>query len=594
MSWLSADAWLAACGAAAHGLYALYEPQGNEDGLAAVLAADPRRLLVLVGAPGAGTSRLALELARQGGTLAFYPDPAAPPDPLAVAALAEALRAVPETARPIVVLDGPLWEEALAWAAPLVHEPLHPRLLVIVPCTIERAPEVPRRAGRYAPHNIIVAQVAGQGAPPVVPGVPLSDDLLGLALAGRRPTCTIGGLEALHAERLAASHAPSGTTVCLLGERQRRALADAAGPARIAGLLHADPTIAPGAFVSLMRWTRGALPAEVLAAVLTAPAGELAALLERARQEGVLEPEAAVTRRLRDATQAALAGDLEEDTALALMEQAALFAAAAADVEGALAHLRAVIARAPEGERRRRLLGLAATLGDDLGLYAATAATLRQAGDAEGEARVLAAWATALFRMERWDEAAERAAAWLNAEEARGFFSGRLAARQFSFEIAIARHRYDEALTIAASMLPELRARADVRGQVLALRRVAWLHMEAGDDPAAEGALGEALGLELAIGDELGAATCRWSLGDLAMRRGDALAAVERYGAALAIHEAHDLPTVPRLRAALAAARIAASAPAGTGAISAPTADPLVSAPPLVELRATRPKPRSR
>jgi hypothetical protein len=593
VSWLSADAWLAACGAAVHGLYAPYEPQGNEDALAAVLKADPRRLLVLVGAPGAGTSRLALELARQSDAPAFYPDPVAPPEPLAAAAaLAEVLRTVPATARPIVVLDGPIFEESMAWAAPLVHEPLHPRLLVIVPCTVTRAPEVPWRAGRYALHNIIVAQVAGQGSPPMVPATPLSDDLLGLVLAGRRPTALLGEIQALEAERLTASHAASGTTVCLLGDRQRHALVDATGPGRIADLLRTDPTLAPGAFVSLVRWTRGELPEPVLAALLAAPPREFAALLERARQEELLEPDARVTQQLRDATHAALAGDLDEDTALALTEQAALFAAATADFEGALARLRTALVRAPEGERRRRLLGLAATLDDDPELYAAAAC--REAGDAEGEARVLAGWAMALFRLERWDAAAERAVSWLGAEEARGFFAGRLAARQLSFEIAIARHRREEALAIAACMLPELRARADVRGQVLLLRRVAWLHMEAGDDPAAERALCEALGLEQAIGDELGEATCRWSLGDLAMRRCDSSAAAEHYRAALAVHEAHGLPTVLRLRAALAAAHAVASAPARGDTCSAPTAEPLVSASPLVELRAPRPGSRSR
>lgn len=593
--WLSADAWLAACGAAGAGLDTPYEPRGDEEALEAVLAADPRRLLVLVGAPGAGTSRMALELARRSSAPAFYPDPVAPSEPLAgAAALGEVLRTVPETARPLVVLDGPSFEDAMAWAAPLVHEPLHPRLLVIVPCAGPRAPEVPLRAGRYAPHNIIVAQVAGQGAPPVVPDIPLSDDLLGLALAGRRPTGVLSEVSALRTRGLAASHAPSGTTVCLLGERQRRALVDAAGPLRIADLLRADPTLAPGAFVSLARWTRGALPESILAALLAAPPRELATLLERARQEELLEPDAAVTRRLRDATYAALAGELDTDTALALTEQAALFEAAAADFEGALARLRTALAHAPEGERRGRLVVLAATLGDDLDLYAAAAAALRASGDAEGEARMLAAWATALFRLERWDEAAERAAAWLGTEDARGFFSGRLAARQLSFEIAIARHRPEEALAIAAWILPELRDRADVRGQVLVLRRVAWLHMEAGDAPAADRVLREALGFEQAIGNELGAATCRWSLGDLAMRQGDPSAAAEHYGAALAVHEAHDLPSVPRLRAALAGARAAAHAPERSGTLSAPTADPLVSEPPLVALRAPRPGPRSR
>lgn len=599
MSWLSAEAWLAACGAAAHGLYAAYEPQGNEDVLAAVLATDPRRLLVLVGAQGAGTSRLALELARQGGAPAFYPDPVGPPEPLvAASALAEALRTVPATARPIVVLDGPSFEESMAWAAPLVHEPLHPRLLVIVPCAVTLAPEVPWRAGRYAPHNIIVAQVAGEGAPPMIPAVPLSDDLLGLALAGRRPTAALDEVQVLQAERLAASHAPSGTTVCLLGERQRCALVDAAGPERIASLLRADPTLAPGAFVSFARWTRGEFPGPVLAALLAAPPREFAALLERARQEELLDPADGVTRQLCNVTHTALAGEPDEDTALALTEQAVLFDATAADFESALARLRTALACAPEGERRRRLLGLAATLGDDLEFYAQAVAAFHAAGDAEGEARMLAAWATALFRLECWDAAAERAAAWFSMEDARGFFSGRLAARQLSFEIAIARHRHDEALAIAACMLPELRARADVRGQVLALRRVAWLHMEGGDDPAADRALREAIGLVQATGDELGEATCRWNLGDLAMRRCDAIAAAEHYRAALAVHEAHDLPMVPRLRAALAAAiaagRAAVSSLERSGTSSAPTAEPLVSASPLVELRATRPGSRSR
>lgn len=158
--WLSPADWLDTMCAAADGLRRPYIPRGGEDALVSALALDPRRLVLLIGDAGSGTSRLAVELACRTAR-SYYPQPGACPDPtVAIAELAARLAGAPEQPRPLVVLDGPAPVELNRLARALLSSPLHPRLIVLVPTTAARARALLQAAGDYPAGSALVVSVS--------------------------------------------------------------------------------------------------------------------------------------------------------------------------------------------------------------------------------------------------------------------------------------------------------------------------------------------------------------------------------------------------------------------------------------------------
>ncbi|HTM19888.1 MAG TPA: hypothetical protein VL172_05255, partial [Kofleriaceae bacterium] len=150
-------------------------------------------------APGAGASRLALQVARMIGG-ALYPDPRG----AAIGDLEGRLAALPPEATPVVVVDGPDPGAALAHLPALAGRALHPRLRVIIPVRVGDAPLLPALA-ECPRGSILVAALAGEARPPprLDAGVPAAA-LLPLALAGRLPADAGAGDDLLIARGLAA------------------------------------------------------------------------------------------------------------------------------------------------------------------------------------------------------------------------------------------------------------------------------------------------------------------------------------------------------------------------------------------------------
>ena len=169
--WVAPGEWLAGGGEVARAAATAPAPEVGE--LIEALAVDPRRLAALVGDPVAA-SALALAIARA-APAAWYPEgspAAASLEPMLAAA--ESTAAAPG-ARPVVVLDGADPLQVMALARDLVAHRLHPRLLVLVPCTPAQAVELPRLAGNYPRKSILVAQLEAQPESPDARGLPPAD-----------------------------------------------------------------------------------------------------------------------------------------------------------------------------------------------------------------------------------------------------------------------------------------------------------------------------------------------------------------------------------------------------------------------------------
>ncbi|MGZ3475016.1 MAG: hypothetical protein ACXWUG_12485, partial [Polyangiales bacterium] len=128
-----------------------YRPRGGEDALAQAIDGDPRRLIAIVAAPGAGSSRLAIEMAKR-APKAFVLQEEGEPE-----ALAELLRGV--SGRPILVLDG---ERALRVLGRFVEREIHPRLAVVVPASETNAPRLPLLSG-LSRASVAVVAIDGEG-----------------------------------------------------------------------------------------------------------------------------------------------------------------------------------------------------------------------------------------------------------------------------------------------------------------------------------------------------------------------------------------------------------------------------------------------
>lgn len=420
MSWIEPDAWLDAGGARAGGLRARYRPRGEEDALARALADDPRRVIALVGPPGAGTSRLGLELARRwvaAGGRAWYRDPIPAPDPHGeVDALAARLAGLDAAASPLVILDGPDRDEALAPLAELCQRRLHPRLRVLVPCDHDTAPDLPALTG-LPRGSILVALVDGGGAGAGADGVatpppPLPTDvavtaLLPLVLAGRAPAGADPDLALLVERGLAAPDRDRATVVCTIEERTRRALAgrevlDAPdGAARLAAVRERHPGLAPAIARTLVRWTRGDLPAALVPIVSALDGDGLAGVLDLAAR-GIL-PAPPLARALADQARALAGARRGPDRAGAPAPRSPR-----AGYARAAGLLDAVGALAPAATLRAAAAALAAEAGDlddAAPSIARVVADRRALGDAQGALFALDRLASWELQRDRADDA---------------------------------------------------------------------------------------------------------------------------------------------------------------------------------------------
>jgi tetratricopeptide (TPR) repeat protein len=216
-AWLTAEAWSDAVGARTQQTVA---PADIAD-LAAAVAGDPRRVIVVVGDAATGA---ALALARR-APAAWYPDPDGTDEPAATArALDDLLTAAGElSGRPLAVLDGPDPARALARLPALVRSPIHRRLAVIVPCSPAWAARLSRIAGAY-PRRSMLVTVAGELPPseaapsqPCEERTPPAFPAVGASLLARAQ------------EQLAAGQPQSARTRCAEAEALERAGGDLAG-----------------------------------------------------------------------------------------------------------------------------------------------------------------------------------------------------------------------------------------------------------------------------------------------------------------------------------------------------------------------------
>jgi len=537
--YLSPDAWIDSCGASARGLRGSYVQRGSEDELWSALTRDPRRLVVIVGEPGAGASRLALELSRR-APRAWYPDP------LRVPHGDEGLELDVGAGRPVVVLDGPIVEDAVAPLEALLTRALHPRLLVIVPIDSDNAPRVPLLAGGYPRASIAVVSIEAHPSADVVEA---PDALLPFALLGRAPAGRFEGEPALR-ERGLLSAPIDGEVVCLAGERARRLVVARASRAQIAELASVDRR---RALEAVLRFRDDA--EDLLEPLTPEHVRELTdpvVLMQR----GVAVPHP-VAHFLASSAERLLVRVEDGDDAATLLELLAREAARNGDSDRAVERLREAESRAVDPRRRARLLvALGVATNDDVPFARAVEIT-RKRGDEALLGELLRRFARALDLGNQADDALSRADESAALEEARGSLAGSASARMLG--AAIARSTENTALSIALAR----RAHADrlrigdARGALRAAQFLVTLLTESGQHDDARAVAGDALQLAEAIGDGSAEGYLRWVLGALADRSADPRAAAEHYQRALAAYRDDGAPIPERLIDAVRAAELA-------------------------------------
>jgi hypothetical protein len=534
MSWLDPDSWLDVC---AWPYTDAYVQRGGEAELVDQLEGDPRRLAALVGEPGAGTSRLAFELAVRRAA-AWYRDPVPPPDPdRLVDELDELLREAPENARPVVVLDGPERDEALSVLAPLLQHALHPRLLVLVPCSTRSVMRLPKLGAEYPRSSILVAGISNEPRPVSVEQLP-GDALAPIALAGRGPSGILDSEQELVESELVARHPGSATTVCLLGERARFEIAKDAllkQPDALTRALDAHPALRVPALTTTLRWLGGELPEGTGDAFFGFGPDQVPRLSELARR-GIRASRsviAGVTLRCKEL----LEGDVPPDQGAVLHMQIAHGLAIGGADDLGLASLRSALDLEVSAPLRGQLLLAIATAEADTSGLAAAADVLASAGDIKGQRVALARLIELQRASGQHDAALDRASQWLELERARGNLAGVAAASSVAATICGASERIDEAIEHAGATLEARRAVADVRGQALALYRIASLHAGRRQREMAGAALEQALALETLTGHQQGIGYCHWMMGAIAEQRADPAAARDHYTASAAAYE---------------------------------------------------------
>ncbi|WP_428261694.1 hypothetical protein [Haliangium sp.] len=556
--WLSPEAWLEVCGDP--GLRQPYRPRGSEDELARVLAHDPRRVAAVIAPPGAGASRLCLELARA-APVARYPDARVQLDAeRAVAELTEAFLALPDTARPVVVLDGPSPDPALAALEVLASRRIHPRLLVLVPTDPDGAARLPVLS-RLARASLIAVTLTAAVDGPAAPVTPAPDELLPFVLGERAPAGRFESEPALRAQGWLID--ADGGVLARIGDRARRALVERLllgaehGAQTLARILDAAPELRAGALSSILRWSDGE-PGDDLLAVLLA--GDEPALVDAdALARRAIPASSRVLSRLAARAEQLMSSATDDERAASLFEIVARDAARRG--QPAIDLLRSALERTRAPERRARLLAAIAWItNQERGWQDALEAAAAAGGDAQVE--VLARRAHGLELDDRPSEAMACVHTWLLAEEARGCAAGAARARMRLAALARATGAVEDALEHLRHAREQFRAVGDVRGELSAEHMAATLLLDAArfDDGAQRAR--EALSIAETIGDAASIGWARYVLGARADRGADPATARDHYEAAIAAWTESGHPIPDRLRAALAAARAAAVAPA--------------------------------
>lgn len=472
------------------------------------LERDPRRLVVLVG----DASRLALELARH-APAALYPNPLTPTTELPTFAVTHG--------RPVVVLDGPLFDEALAPIERLVSHHVHDRLLVIVPVDEANAARVLLLAGGYPKRSTLVCSVDAGAAQVDVP-----DALFPFALLGRAPSGHFPEEEALRRAGLISSPV-DGQVVCLAGEAARRTLIERASDDRIV----AAAVDRGRALTSVL-----ALRGEVIEGLAPRNPGELVdpwALTER----GIAVSPVAVDRIV--AWAAAMLPTAGDDTSRVL-ELLARDDARRGEHERAVARLREAEQRSLDRVQQTRLrVALGVATGDETWFRAATETAPRRAD-------VLRRWARTLDLHDRTDDALARLEAATDDTPA-----GAAATNMLAAAIARASEAPDRAIELAQRAARDRISIGDVRGALRSKQLVLSLLIEGDRRDEARTLAEECVALAETIGDGVTIGYARWVLGALADIDADPRAAAAHYQAAIAGYNADGAPVPERLLEAI-------------------------------------------
>ncbi len=509
--WLTPDAFLDATGR--DDLRAPYVPRGGEDALVDALERDPRRLVVLVGEPGAGTSRLALELARR-APFALYPDPLGNPR-------VDDLRVTSTDARPVVVLDGPSLDDALRPLDALLTHRLHPRLLVLLPIDATNAPRVPVLAGGYPRASILVVSVEPHDSAELM----VDDALLPYALLGRVARGHSPAEAALRSRRLVSSPI-DGEVVCLAGERMRRAVVSRADAASVRSAI-AGVQNHREAMITLARYGEGEIDEELLEVLRPRRARELPVPAELAERAIVLSSR--VLDRIAAWAEELLPRAEDGDDAAIVLEVLARDASRRGEDALAIERLEAAERRADDPTRRARLRDALAV--------------------ATGEANALGP-----------DEARERALRAAERADARGAVGVAAGERMQAAAIARETDRLDEAVALALRARDDRAAIGDARGAIRAALLVVSLYVESARRDDARAVAGPALALAEGIGDGTSIGYLRWVLGAIADGEADPEAAAAHYTRAIAAYHEGGAPVPERLIDSLRAARATSGA----------------------------------
>lgn len=552
--WLAPDAWIDACGA--HGLRQPYRPRGSEEELARVLTSDPRRVAAIIAPPGAGASRLCLELAR-GAPLARYPDPRVLHDPERTASeLTREFASVPDTARPVVVLDGPSPDAVLPMLGVLASQRIHPGLLVLVPADPDVAGRLPILSG-LSRASLVAVMIEGVAEPLA----PTPDELLPFVLSDRAPAGVFAQEALLRGQGLLID--AEGGVLARVGARARRALVERLilgapdGAMQLARILDAAPTLRAGALASILRWTAGAPEDDILAVLLEGDGPTLLDVDSFARR-AIPVPSRVLSRFAARAGEL-LASESDDERAASLLEL--LARDAALHGKPALDLLRSALGRTRVPARRARLLAAIAWITrEERAWQDALVAAAAAGGSAHVE--VLARRAHALELDERPSEAMACVEAWLQAEEARGAVAGAAAARMRLAALARATGAVDAAIEHARRARADFHATGDVRGELNAAHLGATLFLDTAAFDDGVRLAREALSMAEVIGDAASIGWARYVLGASADRAADPVTARLHYEVAVDAWTESGHPIPERLQAALAAARASAVEPA--------------------------------
>ena len=142
-----------------------YRARGGEETLLRAIEGDPRRVIAIVGAARAGTSRLAIELAKQASRGLVLTEEG---DPAELARLLDGA-----SGRPMLVLEG---ERARRSIMKFVERELHPRLAILVPVRVDRASRLPSLSGLSRASIAVIGIDGGEDAQSQ--DVPEHDELL--------------------------------------------------------------------------------------------------------------------------------------------------------------------------------------------------------------------------------------------------------------------------------------------------------------------------------------------------------------------------------------------------------------------------------